>query len=152
MSTEELSSWLSMFVVEMRRPDGKPYPGSTLKHILAGILQHLHSEYNTNVNFFKDPSFSLLHKVLDSRMKDCRSEGVELKTKQADPITDEEEMRLWDLNILEDSSPQQLVDTMVYMRGLYFPLPRGYEHRRLRTDQLHVLNAHSSISLIAPLI
>ena len=37
MSTEQMSSWLSMFVVEICRQDGKPYPGSTLKHILAGI-------------------------------------------------------------------------------------------------------------------
>ena len=71
-------------------------------------------------------------------MKDLRSEGVGLETKQADPITEEEEMRLWDLNILGDSSPQQLVDTMVYMCGLYFALRSSYEHRRLRADQLQL--------------
>ena len=37
MSTEEISSWLSVFVFEVRRQDEKPYPGSTLKHILPGI-------------------------------------------------------------------------------------------------------------------
>ena len=58
--------------------------------------------------------------------------------KQDDPITEEEEMRLWDLNILGDSSPQQLMDTMVYMYGLYFALRSGYEHRCLCANQLQL--------------
>ena len=29
MSTEEMSSWLSMFVIKIRHQDGKPYSGST---------------------------------------------------------------------------------------------------------------------------
>ena len=62
-----MSSWLSMFVVEIRRQDGKPYPSSTLKHILV------------------------LCKVLDSKLKELRPEGVGPQTKQADPITEEEE-------------------------------------------------------------
>ena len=37
ISTKEMSSWLSMFVVEIRHPDGKLCPCSNLKHILAGI-------------------------------------------------------------------------------------------------------------------
>ena len=75
ISTEEMSSWLSMLVVEIRRKDGKPYPASTLKHILAGIQRHLRNESNVKINFFKDPSFSLLR--MDSRMKDLRSEKKE---------------------------------------------------------------------------
>ena len=37
MSTEEMSSWLSRLVVEIRCHDGKLYPGSTLKPISLGI-------------------------------------------------------------------------------------------------------------------
>ena len=60
------------FVICPRRKDGKPYPASTSKHILAGIQRHLRNESNVKINFFKDPSFSLLR--MDSRMKDLRSE------------------------------------------------------------------------------
>ena len=74
MYTEEMSSWLNMLVVDIRRQDEKPYPGSILKHILAGIQRHLRSEGNTNKKFFKDPSFSLLRKVFNSRIKDLRSD------------------------------------------------------------------------------
>ena len=44
MSTEEASSWLSMFVVEISHQDGKSYPSSTLKHILASIQRCQRSE------------------------------------------------------------------------------------------------------------
>ena len=136
-STEEMSSWLSVFVVEICRQDGKPYPSSTLKHVLAGIQWHLHSEDNANINLLKDPSFSLLRKVLDSKMNDLRSEGVGLEMKQADLITEEEETRLWDLNILGDSSPQQLVDTVTYCTCVDY-ISNLWAYRRLCVDQLQL--------------
>ena len=115
--------------------DGKPYPGSSLKHILAGIQRHLRIEGHPDIKSFQDPSFSLLIIVLGSRMKELKSEGVGLETKQAEPITEEEEMRQWDLNILGDSSPQQLVDTMVYTCvDCISPCESSNEHQHLRTD------------------
>ena len=35
---------------------------------------------------------------------------------------------MWKKEILRESTPQALVDTMLYMNGLYFALRKGYEH------------------------
>ena len=35
-----LNFWLSRFVVEARREDGKPYPASTIQNIMAGLYRY----------------------------------------------------------------------------------------------------------------
>ena len=45
--------------------------------------------------------------------------------KKAEPITFEEEKILSEKGILGERTPQSLLDTMVYMNGLYFALRGG---------------------------
>ena len=44
----------------------------------------------------------------------------------------EDEEILWERKVLGDHSPEALLNTMVYMNGLYFALRNGNEHRQLR--------------------
>ena len=41
VDSEELCRCLSLFVVEARRTDGKPYPPKMLYHLLTGLLCHM---------------------------------------------------------------------------------------------------------------
>ena len=86
------------------------------------------------LNFFKDPEFSGFRKTLDSEMKCLTPLGVEVKRKQAEPITIEEENILWERKLLNlgDHTPQTLLDTMVYLCGINFALRSGEEHRSLQ--------------------
>ncbi len=42
---------------------------------------------------------------------------------------------MWEKGILDKSSPQVLLDTMVYMCGVFFALRSGQEHRDLQFGQ-----------------
>ena len=131
----ELNYWMTRFVMEVRRKDGQEYPPNTLHQICCGILRYVR-EITPEMDFFKDPAFSELQKTLDSEMKRLRSRGLGCNPKKADPISVEEEELLWSTGALGESSPQTLVDTMVYMCGLFFALRSGSEHRQLRMDNI----------------
>ena len=60
------------------------------------------------------------------------STGMFIAKKQAQPLSVDMEDRLWELQLLGSSSPSVLLNTLVYMVGLYFSLRSGSEHRRLR--------------------
>ena len=84
------------------------------------------------IDFFKDPEFCSFRVSLDAEMKRLQSKGVGSVHKQAEPFTMEEEELLWERKILGDHSPEALLNTMIYMNGLYFALRSGEEHRQLR--------------------
>ena len=67
----------------------------------------------------------------------CRNEdsivlGCLFAKKQPQPISAEMEDCLWELQLLGSSSLSILLNTLVYMVGLYFSLRSVSEHRRLR--------------------
>ena len=74
-SNEELNHWLSKFVVEVRRKDGKLYPPQSLYQICCGLLR-LCKDLKPKVNFFTDVEFRGYQQSLDAEMKRLRGEGI----------------------------------------------------------------------------
>ena len=131
MMPNQLTHWLSRFVVEVRKLDGTEYPPNTLYHICAGIQRSLRDS-GLILDIFKDPQYSPFQNSPDGEMKRLQSSGLGTKKRQAEVISVDEEEKLWSTGQLGDSNPQQLLDTMVYYCGLFFALRSGKEHRQLR--------------------
>ena len=71
-------------------------------------------------------------------MRRLTAKGIAHTTKQAEPITCNEEETLWKKGLLEETSSSVLLNTMVFMCGMYFALCSGHEHRELRFSQLQI--------------
>ena len=146
MTATNMTYYLSRFVLEAQKKNGTEYPANTLYHIIVGIMHHLRCN-NVHVDFFRDKGFVELRSTLDSEMKRIQGSGISSHPRQAEIITEEGEELLWEKHLLGDSTPQSLIDTMVYCCGLFFALRSGNEHRRLRHTprQIQVVEAISSI-------
>ena len=85
-----------------------------------------------DIDFFKDSRFSGLRATLDAEMKRLKAKGLGSKKRQAEPLTEREKEMLWESKQLGHHSPKALLDTMLFMCGIYFALRSGQEHRALR--------------------
>ena len=123
------------FILEVRCKDGAEYPPNSLYQISSGIMRHVRL-YSPSINFYTQPEFDTFRRVLMKRLK---GKGMGVAVKRAEPIDKREEDLMWSNGVLGDSSPQSLVDTMVYMCGYYLALRSGQEHRDLNFSQLEII-------------
>ena len=45
-TVEEINYWMTRFILELMRSDGKPYPANTLYNNSAGLLRHFRDDLN----------------------------------------------------------------------------------------------------------
>lgn len=69
LDAETLQYWMSCFVLEACKKDGKVYPPNTLHCICCGIMRHLRENGQPSLDIFKDPVFTDFRRTLDSEMK-----------------------------------------------------------------------------------
>ncbi len=90
-------------------------------------------------DFFSDPEFHFVKSVIDSQMKALRGQGIGCKKQQAEPLTASEGEQLWEKGLLCDRNPKVLLETMIWMCGLFVALRSGQEHRSLRPGQIELV-------------
>ena len=113
------------------------YPPITLHHIVCGIMRYLWHN-GIHVDFFQDPVFADFCRSLDAEMKRLKGTGLGSQKKQAEPLTEQNENKLWQAGVLGAHNTQALLNTMIYMNGLYFAFHSGDEHRQLRHNPCQI--------------
>ncbi len=113
-------------------------------------MRFLHWNGSPSIDLFKDGEFAKFRVTLDAEMKQLQSQGVGTKSKQAEPLTEQEEELLWERQLLGESCPQTLLDTIIFINGLYFALRSGSEHRALRLSppQIEVIERQGERSYL----
>ena len=59
--------------------------------------------------------------------------------KQAEPLTVEEKNSLWSQGLLGESSPQTLINTLLFLCGMHFTLESGQEYQSLQVTHIELV-------------
>ena len=106
----------SRFITEVRRLDGKDYPPNTLREIIICIQMFLH-ENCILWKLLDGQAFSKLRNVVDNTMKQRHSMGMGVR-ESSEVISLSHEDKLFGDAILGENTPEQLLNTVIYMIGM----------------------------------
>lgn len=126
---DELSYWLSKFVLEVRRKDGKEYNPRSLLSLIFGVCAAASENKRSPINVLGDPDFASFRKLLDSEMKRLSGKGVGSTVRQAQAFSQKQEDMLWKRKFLGDFNPTVLLRTILALNGRNFALRSSQEHR-----------------------
>lgn len=140
-SVEPLVRWLSLFLVEARSRDGKPYTPLSLQGLLFGLLRYMrqHNPYAPNFMDKKDVRFRDLHTVLDNTFAILEEQRVGTPKKYVPLVTDimpEQEKHLWNIGVLGTDSPLKLLRAVYFKMGNVFRIGGALKHRYLKPSLL----------------
>jgi len=135
-----MNFWLQRFIVEARRQVGAEYPPISLYLTACGLLRYLRSKGVNDKNFLdeKNINFVEFRQVLDAPIKTLFNKGLGYKVKQADPITRDDEAKLWDMNVFGKDNAEQLQQTIFFYASKLFGLRGCDEHHDLQSEQFEV--------------
>ena len=121
-NAERINHWLSRFVVEARRSDGKQHLHTTLANLLAGLYRYSKKFDPSVPNFMnkKDGTFKDLYGALEIKYYELRVAGVGADVKHSPIVTKEEEDTLWKSSVLGDQDPVALQRAVFFMSGRCF--------------------------------
>ena len=150
MSVVSMNYWIGRFIFEARANSGKEHSPDSVYQLCCGLQQSLRNADRGNINLFEDSNFTEFRGVLDGKLKQLNRTGKYVEKKKAGVITVEMEEKLWESGMLDDHSPQALVDTVLYLIRLNFALRCGEEHCRLRhfPSQISVVNTTGTVPYI----
>ena len=78
-SLQSVDYWMSRFVLEARRQDGKPYPPNTLHSIVLAVQRHYvehHNRPDLNMMLKENAAFQGFRQTLDGKMKELHAPPI----------------------------------------------------------------------------
>lgn len=113
-----LNKWLSLYILETRRADGKRFTAKSLECLLAGILRYMRSKNPSTSNFLdeNDPNYAGLRGTRDTVTRQLRADGIGASVKHAEVITREEEEQLWESGVMGVGNPRALANAVFFCK------------------------------------
>ena len=95
-SDEELCTWSSRFLMEVRKTTGEDYPSSTLHNLLCALQRVVRErKKRPKIDFFRDPLYAELRNTIDIVCRSLHGRGVGVEKARTSSICYDEEEALW---------------------------------------------------------
>ena len=133
MTKNDISKIICMFIMEVRDGSGREYNRDTLYDVIV-MVQAFFKQNRRPFKFFDDDEFYELKNTLDNRMRDLTKQGKVAPREKAEPISIDEEERMWSSGTLGEDNPEKLINTVLYLLGVHFGLRAADEHKSLKID------------------
>ena len=103
---------------------------------MCSVQRHLKEDLKfEKISFFDSADFADFRRTLDARMKDLNNKGVGAVKKQAEPVTEEIESKLWGMGIFSLTDSTGLHQALYFYLCKIFGLRAANEHTNLMAEQ-----------------
>ncbi len=127
----ELDNLLSQFLLSVRKVDGSEYEPGSLVSMVYSFDNFLESNrYQTSIS--KGKEFYLTRETLKAKKIDLFSQGKGRKPNASSPVSEEEELKMWETGALGTDNPDTLNFTMWFIITKAMGLRPREEHRQIQ--------------------
>ena len=134
----ELDGVLQPFFAEIQRNDSKNYEPESLKVMQVSLDRYLQDKGCT-CSILKDGNFTISRKVLNGKAIDLQEQGIGKRKRRTDPLTYEEEERIWSSGVPDGENPTSL-NYLVFFQVSQHTGTRGrQEHHQIKIEDLKLV-------------
>lgn len=131
LSPQQLDSYLSKFLLAVRKKNGEEYEPTTLRGFLSSVERYLR-KHRYSESIITGQNFARTREALKSKQKQLKREGKGNKPFEASSLTQEEIDILYERQAMGMTTPQALVNALWFNNCLHFGLRGGKEQRDLK--------------------
>ena len=131
LSPSELDTYLSKFLLAVRKKNGEKYEPTTLRGFVSSVERYL-KKHRYCESVVTDDSFAGTRETLKSKQKQLKRDGKGNKPFEAASLTQEKIEILYSSGAFGCNSLQALINTLWYNNCLHFGLRGGKEQRDLK--------------------
>ena len=131
VTKENIVTGVCRFLTEVKKINGTEFPGKTLYDLVICLQFHLET-HGFSWKLLSHDEFKDIRFTLDNLMKEQCAQGIGVKVRQAEIITQFHEEVFWSMGLLGDKDPATLLNSVIFMLGKGLALHAGEEHRILK--------------------
>jgi hypothetical protein len=139
--------YVGAFLMAIKKESGDDYEPTTLVSFHRGIARRL-TELQYGYDIVKDPQFQTSNKVLGAMKRQLKQLGKGNRPNKADPLSAQDEERLWQTGQLGLNTPESLYNTVWYYNTKLFGFRGSHESRQLLWGDIQLKKDESGEYLI----